>query len=407
LIRALKEETRSATTGLRTARLRDFLVVLEIALSLVLLTGASFLAKSFVRLLGVERGFRSDHVLTAQIDLPATRYFDAERQADFYQHVLRTLDGLGGVRVAGAMTNLPLTGDWRQGNFSIEGRALERQFADRVSVSPGAFSAMGMSLLQGRFFRDGDTKDVPLVAIVNQTMARRFFSGQAAVGKRLKFGDASDPTPWRAIVGVVGDIKSRALDLDARPQIYVPYQQEPRAAMTLIIQSMVEPNSLGPAVRNAIWEMDRNQPVSQVKTMDEVVSSSMSQRRFGMVLLGAFAVTATILAALGIYTLLSYSVGQKIAEFGIRMTLGARSQDVLRLVFMQTGALVAAGLTIGVALSYGLARFLSSVSSTLGTIDLWTLAGVAATLSGVAVFASFLPALRATRIDPAMLLRQH
>jgi predicted permease len=408
----LKEGGRDSTSGSRGNRLRGLLVVAEVAVSLILLIGAGLLINSFLRLRGVDPGFRPDNLLTMRIVLPDTKYPDQARRSAFYTELLNRVEALPGVRSAAVANWIPLV---RQGDsigFSIEGRPDPGQ-GQRPSVvtrvtSPHYFQTMSIPLLRGRSFGEQDRADSPAVAVISETMARRFWPDRDPLGQRITPGapDSVDPNDWLTIVGIAKDVRQTELVADPKPQMYLSYVQVGFfAPRHLVVSTAVEPSGLAASVRKAVWEIDKDQPVSNVKTMEEVLSQSIARQRFSMLLLGIFAAVAVALAAVGIYGVMSYSVAQRTHEIGIRMALGASRRDVLRLTVGQGLKLVLVGIAVGLAAALALTRVMSSLLFGVGATDPATFVIISLALVGVAALASYIPARRATRIDPMVALR--
>jgi putative ABC transport system permease protein len=410
----LKEGGRDSAAGSRGNRIRSLLVIVEVAVSLILLIGAGLLINSFLRLRDVDPGFRADNLLTMQVVLPTFKYPNHERRTAFYDELLRRIETLPGVKSAAVTTNLPL---YQQGNsigISVEGipdpapgQGRRPTVATRV-VSPRYFETMGIQLLQGRGFSAQDTADAPAAALINETMARRFWPEQDPTGKRITSGSltSTDPDDWITVVGVVKDVRQFELVADPKPQMYLSYTQAGFFAPSdLVVSTAVEPLSLAATVRRTVWEVDRDQPVSKIRTMEEIVSQSVARQRFSMLLLGIFAALALVLAAVGIYGVMSYSVAQRTREFGIRMALGAQRSDVLKLAVGQGLKLVLIGIVIGLAAAFVLTRVMSSLLFGVSATDPATFMIISLVLIGVAVVASFIPARRATKIDPMVALR--
>ncbi len=401
----------SASSPLRLSASR-LLVVAEISLTLVLLIGAGLLLKSFVRLERVDPGFRPQNVLTMKINLPKAKYSMPQSSVGFYQKVLERVRSLPGVQAAGIVTFLPLQ-DWGfNGDFAIVGRPPfppnQQPIAEYRETSADYFRALSIPLIKGRYFTEQDAAGSPRAVIINEAMARRFFQDQDPIGQRLQF-DSPDSVP---IVGVVGNVKQATLARPAVLEIYVPYAQSPWLAfnsllgMSLVVRASDDPGALTAAVRHEIRAVDLEQPVYRVKTMEQVIADSVSPRRFEMLLLGAFAGLAMVLATIGIYGVMFYSVRQRTQEIGIRMALGARQWDVLRMVVGEGAVLALTGVGIGVAAAFGLTRLLSSFLFGVGATDPATFAAaLSVLLIAVALAASFIPARRATKVDPMLALR--
>jgi len=406
----LKEGGRDSATGSRGNRIRNLLVIAEVAVSLILLIGAGLLINSFLRLRNVDSGFRADNLLTMRIVLPELKYPDQTRRTAFYSELVRRIEALPGVQSAAVTNWIPLVLQGDSQGISIEGRpdpgpGKSPVVVTRV-VSPHYFSTMGIQLLQGRQFGDQDRVDSPRAVVVSQEMARRFWQGEDPVGKRIKTGGFNSPNPWMEIVGVAKDVRQVKLDADPKPQMYLPYAQPAFFQPShLVVRTDVESRSLAATVRKTVWEIDKDQPVSNISTMEDVLSESIARQRFSMLLLGIFATVALVLAAVGIYGVMSYSVAQRTHEFGIRMALGARGLDVLKLAIKQGAKLVLIGVAIGLASSFVLTRLMSSLLFGVTATDPLTFIGVSLVLVLVAFVACFVPAHRATKVDPLIALR--
>ncbi|MBI3697204.1 MAG: ABC transporter permease [Acidobacteria bacterium] len=399
---------RSSTPGLRSGRFRNLLVVSQVALTMVLLIGAGLLIRSFLELQKVNPGLRPENVLTMQIALPRPRYAEGREMARFYQDVLSRVEALPGVEAAGTVNRLPLSGAISTGAITIDGMATSPKELMDVgwrSVSPEYFRAAGIPLLRGRAFADRDTASAPGVAIVDEALARRYFPNGDPIGRRLKIGMPNWNTPWFTIVGVVGYIKHDGLDVDSKPQVYWPQAQRPDPRMTLVVRTAADPTAIAGAVRRQVLAVDPDQPVYDVRTMEEVIDRSVSQRRFNTVLLGLFAGVALLLATVGIYGVLSYSVTQRRREIGIRMALGAGRGSVLRMVVGQGAGLVLTGVAIGAAVSLLLGRLVASLLYGVKPTDPLSFAGVTVLLLLVAALACWIPARRAAKVDPMVALR--
>ncbi len=406
---SLKEGGQSGTTSFGRQRLRGLLVVSEIALTLVLLIGAGLMIKSFRRLLDVNPGFDPENVLTMQMALPPAKYAAPQEKARFYDQLLARVKALPGIEAASVTTALPLTGETFGGPFSIEGRPLDMTgkppHAHIRTVTPGYFHVMSIPLITGRDFNDADTNDSVAVVIVNETFARGFFASGDAIGKRIKIGAPTSPRPWMQIAGIIKDVKSDGLDAEAIPEMYLPYAQNIGPAMTLVARTVNDPAGSLAAIRRAVQETDKEQPVYNIRTMKQLLAESIAQRRFNMIMLGVFALIALLLAASGIFGLIAYSVAQRTHEIGIRMALGAQSGDVLKLIVREAMVLAVAGVGVGLTGAFVMTRTLTSLLYDVSTTDPATFAGVAGVLTLVALLASYIPARRATRIDPNVALR--
>jgi putative ABC transport system permease protein len=412
---ALKEGGRSNTAGKIHQRTRNILAAAEIGLALVLLAGAGLLIRSFYRMLDVEPGFQASHLLTFRVTLPTGKY-KAPEQPAFFQRVAENVEHLPGVQAAGAISELPLSGTYSSGTVIGENvtgnipRTHDGRFsyveADRRIVSVGYFSTLGVRLVQGRFFTDADDDRAPKVAIVDDDFAQRFWPGFNPVGKRIALSAATGKDPeWREIVGVIKHVRHYGLDRRGREQVYFPLPQRPTEDMFIAVRTTADPESLVGAIRKSVYQVDPEQPIYSVKTMDELLDDSFSQRRFNLVLLGLFAGLALLMAAIGIYGVISYAVTQRTQEFGIRMALGAQRADVLRLVLSQAGLVLAIGIVGGLAGSIVLSRALASLLFGISTSDPITFSVVALILCSVALGASYMPARRATQVEPMIALR--
>jgi len=394
----------------RGNRIRGGLIVAEVAISLVLLIGAGLLINSFLRLRSVDPGFRSENLLTMRVSLPQAKYGQRAQRAAFYTDLNRRLESIPGVKSSAVITNLPL---YRQGsstNISIEGRPVpppnqEPIITTRV-ISPKYFETMGIPLLSGRQLTDQDTYDSPNVTVISETMALRYWRGENPIGKRVAFGRPETDEEWIQIVGIARDVRQSDLIAAIKPQMYVSYQQTgffvPR---DLVVKTDVDPLSMAATVRKMIWEIDKDQPVSSIRTMDQIASESVARQRFSMLLFAIFAGVALLLAAVGIYGVMSYSVAQRRGEFGIRMALGAQKRDVLKLTIGKGLKLVLLGVVFGLAGAFALTRLMSSLLFGIGATDLTTFAAISLVLVGVGLLASYIPARRATKVDPMVALR--
>jgi predicted permease len=407
----LKEGTRGTSNG-SSNTLRGALVVAELALSLMLLAGAGLLIRSFLRLGDVNAGFRPDGVLTMRLSLPSERYTTPQQVHAFYRDLLDGVRRLPGVDSAGAVTGLPLTGTGWSGTATIDTQAVAPQDAspevDQRLITPGYFQAMGTTLLRGRYFDQRDTETSAPVAIVDETLANTYWPGQDAIGRHIKTGSRDSPNPWRTVVGVVRHVRYRTLESPSRVELYGPFVQTPFAlgSMSLAIHTGADPHTLTRAVQSLVIKLDPNQPVYSVLTMREIMSESLARRRLSMFLLGIFAAIALVLAAVGIYGVVSYSVAQRAREMGIRMALGAHTADIVRLILRQSLWLVTGGVLVGVGGSLLLTRYLSSLLFQVPATDPLTYALAGVVLGGVALIASFIPTWRASTIDPVNALRQ-
>jgi len=398
----LKDGGRSAAVEPRR-RLRSFLVAGEVALAFVLLIGAGLLLKSFVRLVEVDPGIDPNRVLTMDILLPRAKYSLVERAA-FFQRVLDRVRTLPNVEAAGAVTPLPLSGAHSSTAFSIDGRPPSpgQSFrAGRRWASPDYFKTLRIPLRTGRLLAESDGAETPLVVVINEALARRYFANESPLGKRLAF----DST-WREIVGVVRDVKYSGLEEEAGPEFYMPMAQVPPVFMTLVVRANGDPAPMASAIRAQVRAEDKDQPVSNIRTMEQLLANSIASRRFNMLLLSVFALAGLTLACLGLYGALSYTVTQRTREIGIRMALGAQTNDVLNMLLAQGMKLALAGLLIGLAGALALTRLLKTLLFGVSATDPIIFLQIALLLAFVALLACWIPARRAMKIDPLMALKR-
>jgi len=405
----LKEGGRSGADSPGKRRWRDLLVVSELALAVMLLIGAGLLVKSFWRLQRVDPGVDTDRVLTMQLALRGGRYADPQQVDAFYPRLLERIQALPGVRAAAASNSLPPDSTEFSDDFTVEGRpAVPNQpppIAYVIRVSPDYFRAFGIPLRSGRYFNAADSSNAPMVAVINETMARQFFPNEDPVGKRINTGDEREPTLWR-IVGVVGDVKYNGLADEAQPAMYEPLIQATSYNVFLSVKTeTADPLSLAAAVRNEIRSLDRELPVTRVRTMEQRISTTVAQPRFGATLVALFAALALILASIGVYGVISYSVTQRTQEIGVRIALGARARDVLSLVLKQGMALTATGLGAGLIGSFALTRLMKTLLFGVSATDPLTFIVISLLLTAVALLACLVPARRAMRVDPMIALR--
>jgi putative ABC transport system permease protein len=408
---ALKEGGRAVAGGVRGRLVRDGLVISQIALTLMLLVGAGLLIQSFIRLRSVDPGFRAEGVLTARMDLPPLKYPDEKRQVAFYRALGERLRALPGVEEAGFLYPLPLSGGGLVLAFNVAGRPAPPPNAVPNSnvraASPGAMKALGISLKRGRLFDERDDLAAPKVLVINETLAAQVWPHQDPIGQRITFEDPEDPkTPWYTIVGVVGDVHHDSLSKTPGAEAYWSQLQSPITGALLVLRGRGNPARFAGAVRAAVAEVDPDLPLDKVQPMTEVVEASLAQSRFKAVLLTLFAALALVLAMVGVYGVISYSVAQRTHEIGIRMALGAQAGQVLRLVVRQGMILVLIGLALGLVGAWYASRFLAGQIYGLSATDPLTFAAVPLGLAAVALVANYLPARRATRVDPLDALRQ-
>lgn len=409
LTEALKEGGRGSTTGTRSNRVRNALVVSEVALALVLLVGANLLLKSFVRLQNVNPGFEPRNVLTMELSLPVAKYARGKPVADFYAELVRRVQGLPGVEAAALTSILPLSGNNSDSSFAIEGRDpnVDKVYPDEEirGVTPDYFKALRVPLLSGRFFDQRDNADAPKAVIVNQAFARKWFPNQEAVGKRITFSDTRKPDiEWITIVGLVGNMHHQGLDLEPKPEYYFAHAQQPYRGMILAVRSKQDPRALTDTVRRELRQLDPELPAANVRTLENVASDSIAPRRLSVAMISVFAAVALILAAVGIYGVMSFLVVQRTHEMGVRMALGATRRDVLILVVGRAGRLVLLGSAIGLVLAFFSSRALGAMLYNVAALDLSAFALMTVGLALVALLASYIPARRATKADPMIAL---
>jgi putative ABC transport system permease protein len=389
------------------SKLRGALVVAQVAITIVLLVGAGLLMKSLWALVHVPTGFRPDHVLTARVTLPRTRYATQPSVAAFQRALFDRVRALPGVTAAGATAYLPMSGDDNGWAFFIEGRPPlpvgVYNMARYRAVSDGYFGALGMPLVKGRDIRATDTRDAPLVVVINQTMANVYWRGEEPVGQRLRFGGQA----WKTVIGVVGDVRHEGLDAELEAEMYVPFAQTPNieATPTIVVRTTTEPAAMASAVRDAVAATDAAVPVDRVRTLDAFVSASVGQPRFRSWLLAALSLLALVMASIGLYGVTNDAVVQRTREFGICLALGATPGDVIRLVLGRAARLVFAGLTLGLLASVALTRTMTRLLYAVAPLDPQTFAIVPLLLLAIGVVASYIPARRASHIDPAVALR--
>ena len=409
---ALKEGSRGATaTG---GRLRKSLVVAEVALSVMLLVGAGLMLRSFSQLSNVNPGFRTDHALTLRISLPVPNSqisaADEDRFVSFFDRALARLSELPGVTAVGATNMIPLDGRGTDRLIEIEGY-VPRDEADMTGAqnrqaTPGWFAAMGIPLVRGRLIERSDDEKAQRVLVVNESFSKRFYPNGDAIGKRVRLGKLTADFPWATIVGIVGDVRGFALDEPPQPIMYWPVAQvRATPSLAIVLRTQGDPTSLTSAVRDAIAEIDRTQPIYEMQTLDQLVAKSLGQRRFTLTLMLLFGLIALVLSAIGIYGVMAFAVSQRTQEIGIRMALGARAIDVLKMVVGSGMLLASIGVAVGLIGAFALTRLMASLLFGVSPTDLVTFGLVTAGLLMVAVLACYIPARRATKVDPLVALR--
>jgi putative ABC transport system permease protein len=409
---SLKEGGRSASESAGARRVRSFLVVTEIALAMMLLVSAGLLIRSFVQLQQVRPGFNAQQLLTMQVPLPRAKYPENPQVLSFYDRLLTQVRAVPGVRSAAISTSLPPNGLQISDTFNLEGiLALEESKSPLASVlftSPGYFRTLGVPILQGRDFTERDNTGAPLTVIINETLARKYYGKENPIGKRLK-GGGTDRTsnPWMEIVGVVGDVKYEGLDIPTAPAYYMPFLQNPIRGMNLVVSASLTPAALTSAVRAEVRNIDPEIPVARVSTMEKLIDESVAQPRFRTFLIGIFSAVAMLLAAIGIYGVVAYSVSQRTHEIGIRMAVGAQRGDVLRMVVRQGMRLTLVGVVLGVIGALALTRLTANLLFGVGATDPVTFAAISILLICVALLASYIPARRAARLDPMTALARN
>jgi putative ABC transport system permease protein len=409
----LREGGRNSVASESGLRLRRLLTVSEVALSMILLIGAGLLIRSFVGLLQVDPGFETKNILTTRFNLPKYSYPEATKQAAFYTQIMERIKALPGVTAIGATDELPPTMGRHANTFFIAGRAPIDESDQSVAVqdrltSADYFRAMGIPLIGGRVFSDNDDGSATPVAVINETFARRFFPNESPIGQHLRFESAN---PWITIVGIVGDVRGFGLDKQPKSEIYLPYQQQrwlpynPLPQMHLVVRTAGDPNGVASAMLGSVRELDKDLALPQARTMETVLAASIAERRFNMFLLGGFALIALILTGVGIYGVISYSVAQRTQEIGIRVALGAQSHDVVTLVVRNGMGLVFMGIVIGLAGAFALTRWMASLLFATSAIDSLTFIVTALLVTAITLLACWVPARRATKVDPMVALR--
>ena len=406
---------KGSSASYAARRTHNALIVSEVALALLLMIGSGLLIRSFLRLRDVDPGFRSDHVMTAVISL--SRSYSTEPQIRaFWKEFLAKVESMPGVSAVGISMSLPPNHLAITNPFTVEGQGYDRnrklQLAEEMAVSPDYFRALGIPLVRGRWFSQSDKveeKKDPMIVVINETMAKQYFNGQDPVGKRLQTGDPDPQSPWETVIGVVGDVKYQGLDAAPAPTIYVPYNENgwtPWAwEMYLAVRTPMEPESIVPGLRAQLASIDKDLPISEVQTMDQLIEDSVVQERFRTWLVSGFAGLALLLAVIGIYAVISYSVAQQTREIGVRIALGATAGDVSKMVLGHGLRLAIAGIAIGLISALGVTRILRSVLYSTSSTDLLSFVLTSTVLLAVALLACYIPALRAAKVDPIVALR--
>ncbi len=410
LSEALKADGRTSSAGTARRRLRSFLVVSEIAFALVLLICAGLLIRTVSHLQNVDPGFDYAQSLKMDLGLPSLRYSTSEKRIAFYHDLTKQVQSLPGVINAGVVTPLPNARGFDMTSIEIEYQPVQpgqEPMVDRYVLTPGYLQALGIRLQRGREITEQDVNSTPLVLLVSESLAARFWPNQDPIGKRIKlpFNPGRDDEPWRTVVGVVGDVKQYGLDKPGTSAVYLPHAQHPVSFMTLVVRTSGDPAEMAGTVRQAVQKLDPDQVPTEIATMSDVMASSIQMQRFSMLVLGAFAMLALALAAVGIYGVMSYVVAQRTHELGIRIALGARLGDILGLVLKDGLLLATTGIVLGAAAAFALTRLMKSLLFGVVPTDVPTFVVVCFCLMVVALVASYLPARRATKVDPLVALR--
>jgi len=408
---SLKQEARTASLSRSGHGFRKLLIIAEIAMALVLLAGAGLLIKGFARLRSVDPGFNPLNILSIYIKLPEVRFAETSKQTWFRRELLTKLNSLPGVQAA-MVGDFPLTGTELTHSLAFEGRppvsAGDEPEVDSSCVMGDYFRVMQIPLRAGRTFTASDREDRPLVAVINQALARQYFAGQNPVGQRIRWARETGTPRWMTIVGVVGDVKQYSFSEPAYPALFTPFAQSNEAWrrwMSVVLRMPDHSQAMIENVKRQIWSLDNQVPLNEIQSTDELLRLSLAERRFNMFLLGIFAALAMILAAVGVYGVMSYSMSQRTHEIGIRMAVGARRMDVLKLVIGEGGRLTLIGLGIGILGAVALTRFMKSLLFGVTPTDPIVLAAVALLMTAVVSLACLMPAIRAIKVDPLLALR--
>ncbi len=406
---ALKEGGRSSSGSASRQRLRDFLVITEVALAVILVTASGLMFRSFLRLQGVNPGFNPKNLITLEVELPDAKYHAAQQQQNFQQQLLQRLTTIPGVQSAATVDNVPFGVNAFNTSFMIEGRPVpavtERPRAFYRVISPNYFRTMGIPFRRGNEFTDRDSAEMPGVAIINETATRKYWPGEDPIGRKIKRGRPESKNPWVTIVGIAGSASQLSLREESQPEIYVPYLQNTTLNFSLVVRTASDPKTITGAIRKEVWATDKDLPVSNMKLMDELISNSTAQPRFYVILLTVFAALALILAAVGVYGVMAYSVTLRTRDIGIRMAVGAQPMDIFKHVIGHALMLASIGLVIGLVLAGTSTLVMKSLLFGISTADPLTLIATALILLAVALLASYLPARKATKVDPMVALR--
>jgi len=390
--------------------LRSALVIAEVAVSFILLIGAGLLINSFMHLRHLDPGFKADHLLALNVDLSEVKYPDTARRTAFFDEVVRRVQALPGVRSVAVAGNLPFTYNGDSMPIGVEGipDPPPDQWPDVIwrTIGPNYFSTMGIPLLRGRDFNDQDTLDTTLGVVISEKTAKHYWPNEDPIGKRLKPGSTAGSSPWRTVIGVVKDVRQNDFVAEPKMQMYFSFRQvRSLVANALVVRTAVDPLSLATSVRNAVWAVDKDQTVANMDSMEHIVAGAVARQRFSMLLLAIFAAVALVLAAVGIYGVMSYSVAQQTREIGIRMALGAQRTDVLKMTIKQGLKLVGLGLIIGLGAAFVLTRVMATLLFGISATDPLTFITISFVLLLVAMLASYIPSVRAMRVDPMVALR--
>ena len=406
---ALKEGGRSSSGSASRQRLRDFLVITEVALAVILVTASGLMFRSFLRLQGVNPGFNPKNLITLEVELPDAKYHAAQQQQNFQQQLLQRLTTIPGVQSAATVDNVPFGVNAFNTSFMIEGRPVpavtERPRAFYRVISPNYFRTMGIPFRRGNEFTDRDSAEMPGVAIINETATRKYWPGEDPIGRKIKRGRPESKNPWVTIVGIAGSASQLSLREESQPEIYVPFLQNTTLNFSLVVRTASDPKTITGAIRKEVWATDKDLPVSNMKLMDELISNSTAQPRFYVILLTVFAALALILAAVGVYGVMAYSVTLRTRDIGIRMAVGAQPMDIFKHVIGHALMLASIGLVIGLVLAGTSTLVMKSLLFGISPADPLTLIVTALILLAVALLASYLPARKATKVDPMVALR--